>query len=140
MKDKESWHKRVQELIDCYATNDPLQEMSRLPVDSDTEEAALKWLALAALHGVNANASKITLTSKPDGSVTVTAKYRKSQLPSPGGEIGRKIVAALRGITHIEESKGKTALALGMRDSSLELKVKVKSEAGADKIVLKFPE
>jgi len=140
MKDKESTHKKVQELIDCYATNDPLKEMSTLSGDSDSEEAALKWLALAALHGVNANASKITLKRKPDGSVMVSAKYREGQLPSPGGEIGRKVVAAMREITHIEESKGKTALALGMRDSSINLKVKVKSEEGAEKIVLKFSE
>jgi len=140
MKDKESLHKKVQELIDCYATNDPLKEMSKVQAGKDIEEEALKWLALAALHGVNANAKKITLENRSDGTVTVTAKYREGQLPSPEPEVGRKVVAALREITHLEGTKGKTALALGLRDSSIELTVKVKSEEGAEKIVLKFPE
>ncbi len=140
MKDKESAHKKVQELIDCYATNDPLKEMSGIRVERDTDEAARKWLALAVLHGVNDRAGRITVRTGPDGAVTVTAEYRDGELPSPGPEIGRKIVAAVREITHIEENKGKTALALGLRDSSIELKVKIKSEKDGDKVVLEFPE
>jgi hypothetical protein len=56
MKDTESVHKKVQEMCDCYATTDPLREMSILKNDADKEEAAVKWLALVALHGVNNNA------------------------------------------------------------------------------------
>jgi len=140
MKDTESLHKKVQDLIDCYASNDPLKEMSELPNDEDKQEAALKWLAFAALHGVNANASKIRLKRGAEGAVTVSAKYRQGQLPSPGSEVGENIVSALREIAHIEGRKGKTALALGLRESSIDLKIKAKSEKGTDKITLKFPE
>ena len=56
MKEKRNLHLKVQELCDCYATNDPLQEMSVVKDDADQEEAAIKWLALASLHGVNNNA------------------------------------------------------------------------------------
>ncbi len=140
MKEKRNLHLKVQELCDCYATTDPLQEMSRLPQDDEKEEAALKWLALAALHGVNNNASKITIHSTPGGSVTVMAEYRRSDLPSPGSEVGKHIFEAVRGITHIEESKGKTQLSLGLRDSSVDLQVKIKSKDGMDKLAIEFPE
>jgi hypothetical protein len=140
MKEKRNLHLKVQELCDCYATTDPLQEMSRLPQDQDKEESALKWIALAALHGINNNASKITIRRAPGGDVKVTAEYRLAELPSPGDDVGHHIFSAVRDITHIEESKGKTLLALGLRDSSVDLRIKVKSKGGQEKISLKFPE
>ncbi len=140
MKEKRNLHLKVQELCDCYTTTDPLQEMSRLPDDQDKEESALKWLALTALHGINNNASKITMRRSPEGSVTVTAEYRRSELPSPGTEVGDHIFKAVREITHIDAAKGKTQLALGVRDSSVDLRVKLKSKDGQEKISIKFPE
>jgi hypothetical protein len=140
MKDTGSLHLKVQELCDCYATTDPLKEMSEITKDTDLDEAALKWLSLAALHGVNSNAKKIKMYVGNDGTVQVTAEYRPSELPSPGSDIGRKVVEALTDITHIEGGKGKTPLALGIRDSSIELKVKMKAKDGGNKISIKFPE
>jgi len=72
MKDTKSLHLKVQELCDCFATTDPLKEMSVVKDDADTQEAALKWLALAVLHGVNNNAKKISITRSDNGNVTVT--------------------------------------------------------------------
>ena len=43
MKEKRNLHLKVQELCDCYATTDPLQEMSRLPEGTDKEEEAEEW-------------------------------------------------------------------------------------------------
>lgn len=139
MKEKRNTHLKVQELCDCYATTDPLQEMSRLLNDADQEEAALKWLALAALHGINNNASRITIRKTPDEGVTVTAEYRRSELPSPGEAVGERIFEAVREITHIDDPKGKTQLALGLRDSSVDLRIKIKSKEGQEKISIKFP-
>ena len=140
MKEKRNVHLKVQELCDCYATNDPLKEMSTVKNEGDKDEAALKWLALSALHGVNGNAEKITITRSKDGEITVTAKYRESELPSPGSDIGAKIMAAVREITHIEGDKGKTPLALGIRNDSIEIQVEMNSEEGKEKVTLKFPE
>ena len=140
MKDKGNLHLKVQELCDCFATTDPLKEMSDIKDEADKDEAALKWLALAALHGVNNNAEKISITRSEDGDVTVTAKYRKKDLPSPGAEVAGKIIDAVTGITHIQGDKGKTPLALGIRDSSIDLTVKVKTKDGGKKITIKFPE
>jgi hypothetical protein len=140
MKEKRNLHLKVQELCDCYATNDPLKEMSVVKNDQDKDEAALKWLALAALHGVNDNAQEVTITKSSDGKVTVKATYRESELPSPGSEVGNKIIEAVREITHIEEGKGKTPLALGIRQDSIELKVRFKSKNNKETVTIRFPE
>lgn len=140
MKEKRNLHLKVQELCDCYATTDPLKEMSTLGTDKDKEEAALKWLALAALHGVNHNAEAITISRSPKGEVKVVAKYRQTELPSPGADVGQKVMSAVRAITHIEGDKGKTILALGMRNDSLELKVKIKAAGEGEKVKIEFPE
>ena len=140
MKEKRNLHLKVQELCDCYATNDPLKEMSVVKNDSDKEEAAVKWLALAALHGVNNNAKEVTITRQADGEVRVTAKYRESELPSPGSEVGTNVMEAVREITHIEGHKGKTPLALGIRNDSIELRVKMEEKENREKVTIKFPE
>jgi len=139
MKDTSSLHLKVQELCDCFATVDPLTEMTTIESSDDREEAALKWLALAALHGINNNAEKIAVQRSKDGRVKVVAEYRKTELPSPGEAVGEKIIEALRGITHIEGDTGKTLLALGIRDSSIELKIKLKAKDGGQKATLTFP-
>jgi len=140
MKDKGSLHLKVQEMCDCFATTDPLKEMSVVKDDADKEEAALKWLALAVLHGVNNNAKKISITRLDNGNVKVTAKYRKTDLPSPGSEVAEKIIETVIGITHIEGGEGKTPLALGIRDSSIDLSIKMKTKNGGKKVTIKFPE
>jgi hypothetical protein len=138
MKEKRNIHLKVQELCDCYATNDPLKEMSEIQGDSDQDEAAAKWLALAALHGVNDHAKEVTIRRSPDGNIKVTAKYREAELPSPGAEIGEKIINAVREITHIEGGKGKSPLALGIREDSIELKIKMKSKDEGERVTIKF--
>ncbi|MEE4112262.1 MAG: hypothetical protein V2I40_05560 [Desulfobacteraceae bacterium] len=139
MKDSASMHKKVQEMCDCYATNDPLKEMSKLKNDSDADAAAVKWLALAALHGVNNNAKEISIHRGDDGQITVLAEYRTTELPSPGHDAGLKIFETFREMTHIDTDKGKTALALGIRDSSIELDVKIRKKEGTEKISIGFP-
>ena len=139
MKDSGSDHKQVQEMCDCYATSDPLKEMSKIPKEQDAKTAAVKWLALAALHGINHNAEKISVVRGDDGRTTVVAEYRTSELPSPGSDVGQAIFETVRGMTHIEADKGKTALALGVRDSSVELAVKIKRKDGGEKISIVFP-
>jgi len=139
MKEKRNLHLKVQEMCDCYATGDPLKEMSIVKNDDDIDEGALKWLALAALHGVNNNAEEITITRDPDGQVRVVAEYRKTELPSPGLEVGGKIVDAVREITHIEEDKGEIPLALGIRQDTVNLQIKFKAKKDKEKITIKFP-
>ncbi|MCF8041940.1 MAG: hypothetical protein K9K65_13260 [Desulfarculaceae bacterium] len=140
MEDKRNLHLKVQELCDCFATTDYLEEMSKLAKDQDQDEAALKWLALTVLHAVNAGAKKITLFQAPDGAISVQAKYRASTLPSPGADIGPKVIEAVRAMTHAEGDKVKALLALGVRNDNLEVKVKTEKEDGGQLLTLKFPE
>ncbi|MBW2412327.1 MAG: hypothetical protein JRF72_21210 [Deltaproteobacteria bacterium] len=139
MKEKRNLHLKVQELCDCFATNDPLKEMSVVKNDKDTDEAAAKWLALAVLHGVNNNAEEVTLTRSAHGQVRVRAKYRESELPSPGADVGTKVFDAVREITAIEGGKGKSPFALGIRQDSVELQVKFKSKKDKERVTIKFP-
>ena len=140
MEDKRNIHLKVQELCDCFATTDYLEEMSKLAQDQDQDEAALKWLALSVLHAVNAGAKKISLFQAPSGEITVQAKYRASTLPSPGPEIGPRVIEAVRAMTHAEGDKIKALLALGVRNDNLEVKVKTEKEDGGLLLTLKFPE
>ena len=140
MKDQSNLHLEVQHHIDCFAQSDPLREMSTIPREADADTAAVKWLALAALHGINSNARKISVSRSGDGSVRVVAQYRSTELPSPGPEAGGRVIEALRRITHIEHRKGKSALALGVRDGSVDLKVKVEEEGRRETVTLKFPD
>jgi hypothetical protein len=139
MKDAVNLHQKVQDLCDCFATTDPLKEMSGVKNDTDTDEAALKWIALAILHGINSNAKEITISNSPGEGVKVTAEYRKAELPSPGGPIAEKIINAVREISHLEGSKAETTLAFGIRNSSMDLKIKSKHEGSDEKISIKFP-
>jgi hypothetical protein len=138
--EKETLHRRVQELIDCFATTDPLKEMAALHSEADPQEAALKWVALAVLHGFTSGAKEITVTRSEEGEVRVTAEYRMAELPSPGVEIGKRIVESVRRITHLDKEKGKSVLAMGIRDGSIELEVKVKRNGQAERVTLNFPD
>jgi hypothetical protein len=139
MKDASNLHLKVQELCDCFATTDPLKEMSDIIHDKNTDEAALKWIALAVLHGINNNAEKISISTAQDGTMRVTAEYRKTDLPSPGPVVGKKVIEAMRSMTHIEKDRDKMTLAFGFRNNSMDLKIKSRHEGNDDKITITFP-
>jgi hypothetical protein len=139
MKDKQSLHQKIQELCDCYATADPLKEMSIIKKDKSGKDDALKWLALAALHGINENAEKISIIRTDSGNVKVTAEYRNKDLPSPGDDIAESIIDAVKEVSHFDQYRGKMQLSLGIRDSSIDLNLKMKTKHNAKKVTIKFP-
>lgn len=139
MKDSSSLHQKVQEMCDCFATNDPLQEMSKLQQESNTEEAAIKWFALAVLHGINNNAEEISLEKTKTGPVKVVAEYRKSELPPPPEDVSEDIVATIKNIIHADSSQGDSTLAFGIRNASMDLQIKTREEGGDKKVTIKFP-
>lgn len=138
MKDSSTIHKSVQEMCDCFATSDPLKEMSKAKADT-SDDAAVKWVALSTLHAVNQNAKKLTIYRDASGEVKVLAEYRAAELPVPNGKTAAKVFDAFREMTHIDTEKGKTALALGIRDSSIDLNVKIKRKKDHEKITIYFP-
>ncbi|MFA5905567.1 MAG: hypothetical protein WC836_16675, partial [Desulfobacula sp.] len=112
MKDMDNLHLKVQEFCDCFSTTDPLKEMSELKNDKNSLDAALKWLALSVLHGINNNAKEITIRQEDEGKVSVIAEYRNAELPSPGPEVAAGIFEAVREMTHIEDDKGSIKFAM----------------------------
>ncbi len=137
MKEKRNLHLKVQEMCDCYSATDPLKSMSQMVDEADVDEAAVKWIALATLHGINSNAKKIKISQSGE-SVTVTAEYRTARLPAPNKAIADKIMAAVREITHIDTPKGKLPLSLGVSGSSIDIDVKVKSKEEKHSVTLRF--
>lgn len=139
MKESSSVHQKVQAMCDCYATNDPLKEMSRLQHEANTEEAAVKWIALAVLHGINNNAEQISIEQNQQGSIKVTARYRESELPPPDGAIAEEIISKVREIIHVDGPKGASTLAFGVRNNSMDLQVSARQEGGANQVTITFP-
>jgi hypothetical protein len=133
-----SLHLRVQEMCDCYAANDPLQEMSKLAQkEENSQEAAIKWLALAVLHGINSNAKKIAIQRDDGGQITVKAKYRTADLPAPDEKTADAVFKTIREITHIEDM-GKLPLTIGIRDGSIDLEAQLKVKPDKNELELKF--
>ena len=139
MKEQRNLHLQVQEMCDCYATTDPLEEMAKMgSVEEGDQKAAVKWLSLAILHGINNNAEEITVSREKDGGVRVTAEYRKTELPVMNGRVAEAVMSAVREITHIDADKGRLPLSVGIRGNSVDLEVKIKSKEKREKLKLKF--
>ena len=139
MRESSSLHQKVQEMCDCYATNDPLQEMSKMQHETDIDEAAVKWIALAVLHGLNTNAEKLTITASQDGTVAVNAQYRPAELPPPDSAIAERVIQTMRDIIHVEEPEGSSPLAFGIRNNSMDLQVSTKTDQTTKQVSITFP-
>ena len=139
MRDSSSLHQKVQEMCDCFAASDPLKEMSRIGSETEAEEAAVKWIAMAVLHGINSNAEEISIEQSANGTVKVIAEYRKAELPPVPGNVGDAIIRGIKDIIHADSSQSDSVLAFGFRNNSMELRVKVREESGNRKATLYFP-
>jgi hypothetical protein len=48
-------------------------------------------------------------------------------------------MSTVREITHLEGAKGKSPLALGIRQDSIELRVKIKTKEKGERVTISFP-
>jgi hypothetical protein len=140
MLDKGSLHKRLQDLIDCYTTTDPLQEMSHVRSETNTEETALTWLALAVLHGLNSDAKRITLHVSENDEIESVLEYRKGRLPSPRADACGLIIETARDMVHLGEGQTEMPLVVGLGDSSIDLLIKIKNGGVDKKLMIEFSE
>ncbi|MFP4477035.1 MAG: hypothetical protein ACLFOY_15855 [Desulfatibacillaceae bacterium] len=138
MKDMTSMLRKIQEQADCHATTDPLRELSDIESEPDRQQVAPKWLALAALHGVNANAKWISLGTDENGDVTVVAKYRKSELPAPSEETAENVFNTVREVGHFDKETGRIPVSLGIRDSTVDIDFELEKEKGGERLTMKF--
>ncbi len=135
-----NFHMKLQEMCDCYMDTDFLAEMTHpIYVQSATlEEEAIRYLSLLILYSLTEKAQQLTMM-KQKGTLKVTVDA-VHVLPPPPEEIADKIFEIIRAITHIEDDKGKMALALGLRSSQVDLEVKVKKKEDEESLQLLFPE
>jgi len=136
-----NYHLKLQEMCDCYLETDfvpEMQHMSTNPPSEDLEEDAIKYLALAIMHAITEQATKLSLKKKGDA-ITVTVKdEKKEKLPAPTAPVFSKIIELVRTILHIEEDKGKLPLSLGLRNGEVNLMVKVKREDAKESVAFSF--
>ncbi len=141
MYDKRNLHLKVQEMCDCFVTTEPIAEMRAIEEEPDKDEAAVKWIALAILYGIDHHAKKLSISRRNDGRIKVKAKDAATELPTPSPEIGRKVIETIKQIAHFEESgKGKMPFALGIRDSGIELGLELDRGKDKESISFKFPD
>ena len=139
MLDKRSLHMKVQEQADCFASADPLSEMAGLVKEQDAEEGALKWIALAVLHGIDRNAKKISIRRDSNGQYFGDRKVPGIRTSKASGTYRPQSLRCGKGITHIEGDKGTTPVLIGIRDSSIEIELKLDHDGAEEEIVLEFP-
>ena len=138
MRDMGTPHQRMQELCDCFAETDPLKEMALLGTDEDKEEAALKWLALAILHGVDRHAKEICLERTRGRPREGGGRVQGRGAAFAGGRDRREGDRGGQTDQPHRGRKGRDALAVGIRDTSIEIRMEVERENGDEKITLKF--
>ena len=132
-------HLKLQEMCDCYLETDYRSQLSRIRTKPgpDPDDEAMRYLALALMHAITEQAGKLSL--KKDGSdlkVKVQKEGAKDSLPPPPAELFARILQIIRAILHFEGEKGESQLVLGLRNGSVEMRVKLKEKG--DEASLKF--
>ncbi len=137
-------HLKLQEMCECYLETDFTRQLNAMVKGSskDLEEDAVKYLALAIMHGVSDRAGTLKVKQKKDGTIKagLSIDDKKISLPAPSPELFERILGVIRSILHFEEGGGTMPLALGLRNSNIELVVKLKEKEGETSLKLSFPE
>jgi len=136
-------HLKLMEMCDCYLGTDyaaTIQKVADAP-SADTQEDALRYLALALLYTLTEEARQLSLKRKNDKIVvTVKRDDEKTALRPPTRPVFDKISAIMRGIIHLDEDKGGLPLTLGLKNDQIEVQVKIERSADKETIKVKFPE
>ncbi|MDZ7640729.1 MAG: hypothetical protein U5J62_01695 [Desulfurivibrio sp.] len=134
-------HQQLIEMCDCYLDTDFTAGMREtVAAGGDSQEDAVKYLALALLYALTQKAEKLSLKKKADEvKVVVKSGEAKEPLPSPGPALFTRITDMMRSILHSEADQEKSVLALGLRSGDVELQVKLKRQEGKESLKFKFP-
>ncbi len=136
-------HRRLIEMCDCYLGTDypaAIQKIADSPSEN-LEEDALRYLALALLHGINAEASQFSLKRKNE-KITATIKHdaEKTALRPPSRRLFTAIIATVRAILHLDEDKGALPLALGLKNDQIDLLAKIERTGDKESLKIKLPQ
>ena len=132
-------HLKLQEMCDCYLETDFRPQMAKLckQPGPDLEEESFRYLALALMHTITEQARKLSL--KKEGreiKVKVENNGSKDSLPAPSAELFGRIMAMVRAILHLEGEKGESLLSLGLRNGTVDMRVKLRDQG--DEATLRF--
>ena len=137
-----NYHLKLQEMCDCYLETDfrgAMQSMGGVET-KDSEEDAIKYLALAIMYGITQKAEKLSIKKKGD-EITVKIKNgKKDMLPPPSGVVLDKAFEIMRAILHIEEDKGEMDFSLGLRSGEVNVIVKIARKDDKQSLKIKFPQ
>ena len=136
-------HLKLMEMCDCYLGTDyaaTIQKVADAP-SADTQEDALRYLALALLFALTEEGRQLSLKRKND-KITVTIRHdaEKIALRPPPRVVFNRIIAIMRAILHLEEDKGGMPLTLGLKNDRIEVQVKLERTADKETLKVKFPE
>lgn len=134
---------KLQEMCDCYLETDfaaQLAAMTGKP-SADLKEDAVKYLSLALMYGLTEKARKVTLKKK-GGKIRarIKAVEQKIKLPQPTADLFDGVIDLIRGILHFDSVGGSSQLVLGLRNSQLDLRVKLKELEEKTSLKFTFPE
>jgi len=136
-----NYHLKLQEMCDCYMETDflgAMQDMAGIET-KDSEEDAIKYLALAVMYAITRKAEKLSFKKKGEESKVKIKNGKKETLPSPSGAVLDKAFEIMRAILHIEEDKGEMDFSLGLRSGEVNVLVKVAREDDKQSLKIKFP-
>jgi len=147
MKDNQNLLAKLQEYIDCFLEADPREEFREITAKGiagdatgDLTELALKYLALAIIHGVEENARAIAVIHNGDMDGAVVMKTTEEmRLPDPPSGLARQMADLIRCIAGLEETTGAAEIACGFREDRLALRVETDMVGAMKKIILFFP-
>jgi len=137
-------HLKLQEMCDCYLETDFAKQLNAMTKSAsrDLDEDAVKYLALAIMYGINERAGTLKFKKKKDNSLKAVLETGdgKISLPQPSPQLFDRIAETVRSILHFEAGGGQLPLVLGLRNSQLELTVKLKEKEDETSLKLSFPE
>lgn len=134
-------HQQLIEMCDCYLDTDFMAGMRETVAGGgDSQEDAVKYLALALLYALTQKAEKLSIKQKA-GEIKAEVKggEDKESLPAPPPALFARVIDVLRGILHSEADSEKSQLAMGLRSGDVELQVKLKRQEGKESLQFKFP-
>jgi hypothetical protein len=136
-------HQKLLEMCDCYMETDFERQLAGMSgsTPADLQENAVKYLALAIMYGVTEKADKLEIKRKKR---EITTRLKtidgKIKLPPPADELFTEVIALIRGILHLDSESGKSFLSLGLRNSRLDLQVKLKEKEDKSSLKITFPD
>ena len=137
-----NYHQKLIEMCDCYMDTDFVPQIKKHAngESADPLEDAFVYLALAIMYSISEKARKLSFKKKAEKLSVMIKTDEKKALPSPPPAVFDKILEIMRTILHIEDDKGDSVLALGLKNDEIDVRVKMERENNKESLKFKFPD